>query len=639
MSLLIGMTSANALSVRPPKRGRTIDIDAARTVPTLYAGLFVYESGPTASAAPAPYDSPSYPDFTARFDQLLSRGIGLVSFDTLERDRETRFVGAWQPNAGGSYLWRSDNLRDFADKFRELKGTYEIASLDIHPSGGTYFVTGAWLSGTAEEDLVLELSWDDFIAERDRRAAQGWRLTRIQAYPSAGPDLYTGAFRKGDSPLQEGDHALLAVRDWKAFYDYYRAHEGTLRLVDFQVYDAQGERTYIGVWLREPGPQELDAGLDWGSFNGRWEELKRKGYLLKRLVAYPSGVVVPEPDWSGFIKDALSPRATGYAFAVARHGKLVTSGASGFARTQADAPSTPWTTRTRINLASVSKPLTAVAVLKVLDSKKIGVDEPFYPFLAKTFPQAGDKVNTVSIRNLLTMKSGMEVGPDLLFEDFGGDVDKYMENYLKKALVGTPGETYAYSNTNFTILQILIEQLSGDRYAHYVTREVVDRMGIDSRVFNLDPDPVAAATLSYGDGTDPRHGYFWKTIPALGAAGWVSSAEELLKLLMGVRDGAVLSPDMGFAMLNDLLGWDVYDGTFGPYFYHNGDLATGGTDIQGLNTGIVHFTDGYDALLLLNSWAPVDADQFDVIKLLIRAFQDRGTAAPTWPIATVTGTA
>ncbi len=147
----------------------------------------------------------------------------------------------------------------------------------------------------------------------------------------------------------------------------------------------------------------------------------------------------------------------------------------------------------------------------------------------------------MKIRDLLTMKSGMVVDGTLFMDD----VDAFLAAYLKQGLVGTPGITYAYSNTNFTILQALIERLSGTPYVDFVTQNVLVPMGVNTSVFNPNPDAPSVATLSYSSSSDPLPGIYWPPIQAVAAGGWISSAVELLKFAAGVREHVVLSPEAG----------------------------------------------------------------------------------------------
>jgi hypothetical protein len=84
-----------------------------------------------------------------------------------------------------------------------------------------------------------------------------------------------------------------------------------------------------------------------------------------------------------------------------------------------------------------------------------------------------------------------------------------------------------------------------------------------------------------------------------------------------VRNNKVLKPDTTVTMFLRLLGWYTYDGIYGQYLHHNGELLTGGTAPQGLHTGLIHLGDGYDAVILINTLG------FDPIGQMVGAFEQR----------------
>jgi CubicO group peptidase (beta-lactamase class C family) len=254
-------------------------------------------------------------------------------------------------------------------------------------------------------------------------------------------------------------------------------------------------------------------------------------------------------------------------------------------------------------------------VLHLLGSTGHNVDEAFYPFIKNKVGNINAGVKTVTIRNLLTMMSGMVVDGSL-----NGDLWPFLTTYLQQGLVGTPGVTPAYSNTNFTILQGLIGELSGQDYVSYVNQKVLVPMGIDTNVFSPNPDPIGSATLTYSGASDTRHGQFWGHFDFTAPGGWIASANEILKFLVGVRNNVVLSAATTDKMFKESLGWYTYNGTYGTYYHHNGGLGNGATPSQGLNTGAIHFSEGYDAILLINS------PRGDVINVMIEAFETRGLA-------------
>ena len=80
----------------------------------------------------------------------------------------------------------------------------------------------------------------------------------------------------------------------------------------------------------------------------------------------------------------------------------------------------------------------------------------------------------------------------------------------------------------------------------------------------------------------------------------------------------MLSASATQRMLDESMGFYGYDGIYGRYFHHNGGIGNGATPPQGVCTGIIRLSDGYDALLLVNSLG------VDVIGLMIEAFETRG---------------
>jgi CubicO group peptidase (beta-lactamase class C family) len=350
-----------------------------------------------------------------------------------------------------------------------------------------------------------------------------------------------------------------------------------------------------------------------GNFKTQPEWLHRP-----RKSSGPQKTGKPNPQWSSVFETNLTD-VPGYAYAVAHNGNIVAEGASGFARTYLDTPETHWTIHTRIHLASVSKCITTVALLKLLGHHKIPIDQPFYPLLQNRCPTAGSGVDTVTFKNLLEMKSGMVVDGTLSTPDLWS----FLSSYLTQGLAGTPGVTSAYSNTNFTILQAIISILSdsagpgGDGiapYVKYVTDHVLGPMGIYAGNFNTSPGPPASAALSYAL-SDNGPGFYWGPFDCVGCGGWVGSARELIKFLIGVREARVLDHQQTQRMFHEQLGWYLWNGVYGDYFDHNGWLEDGGTPNRGLNTGIIHLADGYDALLLVN------AQWVDTIGLLVQAFE------------------
>lgn len=597
------------------QKGGLLNERGAEIATAVFAGLF--------SAGTGGYylwRTKDWTDFTNKWASLVPQNLRLLVFDTDEEDPSTTwYLGSWTEGTGGYSLWRTTDWNNFMSMFSQNKSTLRLLDFDIHPSGGLRYFTGTWGSTPIDQILVHDLSESDFRSLWDIRSRGGFRLVKIQVYQTATSYNLAGLFEAGG-----GSYDLQIDPDWNRFFQRYQTNKTTMQLVDFQVYDNDGTRIYIGVYRETSSAHQFIFNQDWGSFVNQWTSFSKQGLRLQKVVQYPNHVEVPEPQWDAVFQNGLGQAAEGFSYYILRHGQTIAKGVN-HSRASQDGPQLTWTPDTRLNLASVSKSVTAVAVLKLLTDKHISIDDPFYPLVKSQIPTVGPGVSTITIRNLLQMKSGLTPDGTL----FTPDIWSFLRTYLAAQNVpsSAPGNVSAYSNTNFTILQALIDVLTGhggtnpSYYPTYVSDNVLPPMGINLSIFNPNPDPSSTAALSYSSGTDTLHGMYWPPINCIAAGGWISSARELIKFLAGVRNNVVLAPTTTQLMLNEDLGWYTYDGVYGQYFHHNGGLLNGLSPAQGLVTGIMHLSAGYDALLLVNSWGVPAV--VDTIGLIVKAFETR----------------
>lgn len=131
------------------------------------------------------------------------------------------------------------------------------------------------------------------------------------------------------------------------------------------------------------------------------------------------------------------------------------------------------TANTSMHIASVSKTFTAMAVLKLQQDGKLNIDDEF----SKYFPQFN--YPGVTIRTLLNHRSGLP-NYNYFMELLGWDKAKFVTNadvlsYLinRKAElqdIKPPGVHFSYCNTNFALLALLIEKVTGSTYAAYLSK-------------------------------------------------------------------------------------------------------------------------------------------------------------------------
>ena len=159
--------------------------------------------------------------------------------------------------------------------------------------------------------------------------------------------------------------------------------------------------------------------------------------------------------------------------------------------------------QTMFRIGSVTKQLTAAAVLQQVESGTAFLDDPvtrYIPELELASPGAADRI---TVRHLLTHTSGY---PDLEFDVDGphhnGALAEWAASQQDVVLHAPPGVFWNYSNPNFNLAGLVVERASGEPFRGYLTRHIFGPAGMERTTF--DPDEVVAdGNYSYGHLTFP----------------------------------------------------------------------------------------------------------------------------------------
>ncbi|MGA2134637.1 MAG: serine hydrolase [Bryobacteraceae bacterium] len=587
------------------------------TITPLFAASFVAGTGPISLVR-----TETWSDFVAQVDGMAAQNMLLSCYTTIQSMNRTWFYGAFQPGEGTAFLIQTADPDEFQQAFTNNQGTMNLVDFNICWQLGQLMYSGYWLASATPKNqtLVWDLNFNDLVNQWQSLSATNNRMTRIQAYPQLDVTFYTALFEQGDGAY--------------VFYDEPTIHFAADVNGQFSAETVVGlsfdttSGNMAGCWRDHISPSQFVIDQDWDTLAATAQQAASSGMILQAMTAYPDA-----PSFDDYFEANLEPFSMGYAYAVANNGNIIANGA-GYARSPLEAqnPGTPFTGDTRLNLASVSKAITGITLEVLLQQNpQITLDSPFWPLIQTMAPNPDPSIKVVTLRNLATMMSGMVQEPNEgPISPPNGDFWGYLNSYLSQPLVGTPGVTYYYDNTNFSILEGVIEVVSGMDYVAFATQYVLTPAGIDPTILSATPDPQSNAALTYSGPDDTRPGYYWGPIGFVGPAGWISSARELVRILMALRGASVLPSAVVSEMLNDGIGWYTNVGNFGTYYQHNGSIGNGLTPPQRLNTALVRLGEGYDIALLSDSIAPSD-----VVNLCISAFESRGIPASQLPPNTV----
>lgn len=258
----------------------------------------------------------------------------------------------------------------------------------------------------------------------------------------------------------------------------------------------------------------------------------------------------------------------GAALAISRAGRLLYSRGYGWAvpseRRRAAAG-------TLFRIASISKPVTAAAILRLVEQGRLELDEPFLPWLHDPPDPADPRIRRVTLRQLLQHTGGWDrnVSFDPMFRsrEFAAELGlpppagaaMIIRCMMKRPLDFEPGSRYAYSNFGYCLLGRVIEQAGGKPYEQFVRDELLLPAGItrmrlgstrraeadagEAEYLTAEPPGPCVWNPETGDRSPaPYGGFYLEAMDAHG--GWIASAPDLLRFaaaLEGLGCRALLS--------------------------------------------------------------------------------------------------
>ncbi len=236
----------------------------------------------------------------------------------------------------------------------------------------------------------------------------------------------------------------------------------------------------------------------------------------------------------------------GGAVAVSRNGKLLLSRGYGYADLSTKRPVQP---DSLFRIASVSKPFTAVAVMKLVEDGKLRLDDHAFDLLGLGYG-TDPQIRQITVRHLLTHSAGWDRGAsfDPMFHFGTAGAEDIIRQMLKRPLQFTPGKRHSYSNFGYCVLGRIIERVSERSYEEYVTENVLKPMGIESMRIGSRLGDSRGEVHYYGIGA-------YDLLPDVMDAhgGWIASALDLVLFADAVQGrggrSAFLKPETLAAMI------------------------------------------------------------------------------------------
>jgi CubicO group peptidase (beta-lactamase class C family) len=201
----------------------------------------------------------------------------------------------------------------------------------------------------------------------------------------------------------------------------------------------------------------------------------------------------------------------------------------------------PVTPETRFQAGSITKTVTATALMRLLGEGRVDLDQPVAGYLPGLRLPTREATATVTLRHLLTHSGGFE--GDLFIDSGGGD------DALARAVaalggveqLSAPGRLYSYSNSGFYVAGRVLEVVAGRAYEDVIRALVLDPLGMGESCFTgeVKPGPAVATGHNVVDGR-PRPVRPWAFPRSMNApGGLVTTARDLVRYARLQLEGGV----------------------------------------------------------------------------------------------------
>jgi len=193
----------------------------------------------------------------------------------------------------------------------------------------------------------------------------------------------------------------------------------------------------------------------------------------------------------------------GTAIAIIENGKIILQKGYGYSNIEKE---TKVTTSTGFNIGSISKTVAAWGVMKLVQEGKIDLDAPAEKYLTRWhLPQSEFDSDKVTIRRLLSHTAGLSL------HGYPGWSPKDKLPTIEESLNGKnngpgsvemimePGTKWKYSGGGFSILQLIVEEVTRQKFENYMQAEILNPLGMKKSSYTIDDDILKASSLEHNN--------------------------------------------------------------------------------------------------------------------------------------------
>ncbi|HVW00341.1 MAG TPA: serine hydrolase, partial [Planctomycetaceae bacterium] len=489
------------------------------------------------------------------------------------------FVDAFVMNGGPAYtiIYEEGAADDVETRFGLSQLAVEAVDKDLSKKGYRVRI----VSGCAPRDkptfaalweneegparkYKVGLTWTQMEKEFKAEAKKDFHLVHASCYTWKGQDRYTGVWEERPGIEQKIQPRMTAG---KLDDMNLKLRDTGWRHVIVSGCELKEGAAYLGVWEKSMAAADEDKpekDSDESKDKSCGDATDPKGAADKPLETDVPVTGEADPRLSGFddlmTKFVRDNKVAGASLAIARDGKLVYARGFGWSDREAHEPVQPGSL---FRIASLSKPITGVAVLQLVEQGRLKLSDRVHELLGLPDP-TDPRLREITVEQLLHHTAGWDsqksIEPMFLPLKIAkaegvappAGTEAIIRYMWKQPLDFNSGERYAYSNFGYCLLGRIIEKASGQPYGDYVREHVLLPVGAtqtrlgkselegrapgEVKYYDLDdsPEPAVIASKLGQKVPKPYGSWYLEAMDAHG--GWIAPAAELVAFGSDLRD-------------------------------------------------------------------------------------------------------
>lgn len=488
------------------------------------------------------------------FNDYTKKGFRLTSVSGYASGGKARYAALWTKQSGPTWVSRHGlTARQYQKAFNDFvnKKDYRLTFVNGYSIGGNVRYAAIWEKKSGPKWAARHgLTANQYQKTVNDMSKKGFGLTHVSAFSVNGSPRFAAIFEKG-GPAWAARHGLTAAGYQKAFDDFTKKG---YRLKVVSGYRQGSSDRYAAIWIKSGGPQwsarhgikgahyqhvfdnyryqswepqyiEAFNSSSGVRFNGLWENttFKAKDLALihNKVRAYMKTNDVP-----------------GLSIAISHNERLVYAAGFGYANKEKSELFGP---AHRARIASVSKPITHVATMRVTQTTNLGLNSKVFgngSVLGNQYstPSNNKNIENITVDHLIRHRSGfVNVNKDGNKSDpmfaYSGTGHKGLIKWaLKEYPLGSePDDKYSYSNFGYFVLGRIIESKTGKSYESYVRNTILKPAGATGMVIggNKESDRKKNEVKYYGGGAYSSV----KPVRFDSHGGWIATPIDLLRFM------------------------------------------------------------------------------------------------------------